>query len=122
MKKFVSESLNEFAKKYKGSTGSERLNMPRDRDGDIIHPDLTREPQTVGSKLEALIQQADKLDLEGLKDSFLAIVNDPDTDISVHKKRWYENQIVKQRSLNSMISFLTNSYLRAANLGLNKLD
>jgi len=120
--KLLAESLYEFAKKRKPPTGSEHLDMPRDRDGDIIHPDLTKEVRTVGKKLEDLIKTADQYDLQGLKDHFLSIVNDPDTIISKHKQRWYESQILKQRNFDGMIRFLTNSYLRAANLGLNKLD
>ncbi len=103
--KIVKESLNEtrvFSTK----------NPPRK------YPDLTKEEGSVGQRLEKLIQTVDVYEtVDDLKDAFREIINAEDTHISDRKKIGYENDMRRQFSIEGMRKFLTNVYLKAANLG-----
>ena len=83
------------------------------------YPDLTKIEGSVGQKLEALIKTADSYEtLEDLKKAFLSIINDPDCKISKAKKYGYTEDLKRMYSHQRMIQFITNVYLKSANLGL----
>jgi len=84
------------------------------------YPDLTQEEGSVGQRLEKLIQTADIYeDVDDIKDAFRQIINAEDTYISDRKKNGYELDMRRIYSLDAMRRFLTNVYLKAANLGLS---
>ena len=83
------------------------------------YPDLTKIEGSVGQKLETLIKTADVYEtLDDLKEAFLSVINDPDCKISKAKKYGYYEDVKKQYNYQRMIQFITNVYLKSANLGL----
>ena len=84
------------------------------------YPDLTQEEGTVGQRLERLIQTVDQYEtVDDLKDAFRTIINAKDTHISDRKKAGYEMDLGRLYNKQRMIQFLTNVYLKAANMGLD---
>lgn len=84
------------------------------------YPDLTQEEGSVGQRLEKLIQTADQYEtVDDLKDAFREIISAEDTHISDRKKAGYEMDMRRLYSIEAMRRFLTNVYLKAANLGLS---
>lgn len=83
------------------------------------YPDLTQEEGSLGQRLEKLIKTADIYEtLDDLKNAFREIINAKDTHISDRKKAGYEKDIRRQYSIDGMRRFITNVYLKSANLGL----
>jgi len=83
--------------------------------------DITRteEKRSVGAKLEALLVNALKYDLEDLKEEVKIILLD-DTYVSVQKANTYINDMNRIYTLSRMRAFITNIYLAAANMPVNK--
>ena len=108
--KLVSESLDEY---------SNRIPPTYDQ-----MPDITRigPKKSIGPRFEALIKIADQFykNPEELKDRALAILDDPTTHASFNKRNEYRNALYKANTFREISSIITNIYLAAAKLKLNK--
>lgn len=84
-------------------------------------PDLTRVEggKSVSLRLEELIKNANKYDLEGLKREFFKILDDPTTTVSKEKIAYYKENAKTKYSVNAMAAYITNIYLSGANMSLN---
>ena len=84
-------------------------------------PDITRIEggKSVSLRLEDVIKNAMKYDLEGLKKAFSDILNNPSTHVSKLKAERYKEDISKIHSVERMRNYITNVYMRGAKLGLS---
>lgn len=82
------------------------------------HPDLTKVDKSVGNSIEGLISSMNNLTLEKLKEAFLQIIEDPNTNISQVKINKYKMDLARIYDKYRMQKFITNIYLKSANLGL----
>lgn len=85
------------------------------------HPDLTRTKhceRSVGARLENLIVNINKYNLEQLKKEMLSILESKDTSISNLKREEYKSHMNRIYRLNEIQRFITNIYLASANMSL----
>jgi hypothetical protein len=81
--------------------------------------DLTRTVGTersVGAKIETLVSNCNKYELDELKKRLTEILDDPDTYISKEKAAEYKNYMNRIYYKKDMMLFIGNIYLAAANL------
>jgi hypothetical protein len=82
------------------------------------HPDLTKIENTVGHSMESLISKMEGLSLNEIKESFINIIEDPETTIAQVKINRYKIDLSRIYTKIKMQQFVTNAYLRSANLGI----
>jgi hypothetical protein len=84
------------------------------------HPDLSNYGNSVTSRFMVLLTpEYHKATLPELKEIALNILNDPETSVSIHKKRSYEMEIHKQKSVSQFQFYITNLTMKGCNLSLN---
>lgn len=84
------------------------------------HPDLSMYGNSVTSRFMVLLTpEYHKASLPELKEIALNILNDPGTSVSVHKKRHYEMEIYKQKSITRFQTYIANLTMKGCNLSLN---
>lgn len=84
--------------------------------------DLTRNEKStkcVGSQLEQIIPNLDKMNLSEMKERLSKILNCPKTHVSKQKSAKYKLDMDGINNERRMRSFITNIYLSAANLSTN---
>jgi hypothetical protein len=84
------------------------------------HPDLSNCDKSVTSRLLTLLKpEYHKISLNELKEVALEILNDPETHVSVHKRKEYELNIARMKSLTQFQFYLANLTMKGCNLSLN---
>ena len=84
------------------------------------HPDLSKYGNSVTSRFMVLLTpEYHKATIQELKEVALNILNDPETSVSVHKKRHYEMEIHNQKSVSQFQFYITNLTMKGCNLSYN---
>lgn len=84
------------------------------------HPDLSQYENTVTSRFMVLLTpEYHKATLEEMKEVALNILNDPTTSVSVHKRKGYELEIAKMRSVAQFQFYITNLTMKGCKLSMN---
>ena len=84
------------------------------------HPDLSMYENTVTSRFMVLLTpEYHKATLDEMKEVALNILNDPTTAVSVHKRKGYELEIAKMRSVTQFQFFITNLAMKGCKLSYN---
>lgn len=84
------------------------------------HPDLSIYENTVTSRFMVLLTpEYHKATLEEMKEVALNILNDPKTSVSVRKRKGYELEIAKMRSVAQFQFYITNLTMKGSKLSLN---
>lgn len=82
-------------------------------------PDVIDVKGTAGNSMIDLIQNAEHYDdVEELKEDFIIAINNT-SKISTHKRRSYINKIQQKTELSSTLSYITNIFCVAGNLGMD---
>ena len=83
--------------------------------------DITKDKKSVAGRLEDFIGKMGGLEFEDIKAGFLAILNDEDgTHASDAVRNKWKDVISKSRNKVMLMHAITNLYLKAAQLGLDK--
>jgi hypothetical protein len=85
------------------------------------HPDLYGNDRSITSRfLDLLRPEHHKKTLPQLKEMALNILNDPTTYVSDHKRKEYELNIEKMKSLTQFQFYLANISMKGSNLSMNQ--
>jgi len=85
------------------------------------HPDLYGNDRSVTSRfLNLLKPEYHKITLAQLKDVALNILNDPTTHVSDHKRKEYQLNIEKMKSLSQFQFYLANISMKGSNLSIHE--
>ena len=83
------------------------------------YPDLYQSDRSVTSRFMNLLKpQYHKETLPSLKELAMDILNDPTTHVSDHKKKEYQMNIEKMKSISQFQFYLTNIAMNGSNLSL----
>ena len=84
------------------------------------HPDLSQYENTVTSRFMVLLTpEYHNATLEEMKEIALNILNDPTTSVSTHKRKGYELEIDRMRSITQFQFYITNLTMKGCKLSLN---
>lgn len=81
--------------------------------------DITTSAKSVAGRVEALIGVMGTLSYEGIRDQFLAIINDPGTHASDATRNKWRDTVRTAPGKVALMRAITNLYLKAANLGVD---
>lgn len=80
--------------------------------------DVTKSKRSIAGKLEEFIGRMNALGVDQIKEEFLNIVKDPDTQASQEVRTKWIAQVAKNNNKNSVMMTITNLYLAAARLSV----
>lgn len=78
--------------------------------------DVTKKKQSIAGKLEPFFASMSKLSLHELKELFIKILNDADTQVSNYTKHYWLNQTSEKTTVKDMLLMLSNLYLGGAKM------
>jgi len=81
--------------------------------------DLSLTERSITAKVESLIGKMQNLTEEAIKNSFLEIIESPDTYASPETRNKWKNSISSKKGKNPLMFMITNLYLAGANLQTN---
>lgn len=81
--------------------------------------DVTKSPKSIAAKVEPLIGQMDKMNLEEIRNKFSAIVNDKDTHASDSVRQKWNQALKFAKDKFAIMKTITNLYLAGARLAVN---
>lgn len=81
--------------------------------------DVTKSPKSIAAKVEPLIGQMDKMNLEEIRSKFSAIVNDKDTHASDSVRQKWNQALKFAKDKFAIMKTITNLYLAGARLAVN---
>ena len=84
------------------------------------HPDLSMYEASITSRFMVLLTpEYHKATLQDMKEIALNILNDPATSVSIHKRRGYELEIAKMKSVTQFQFYITNLTMKGCKLSMN---
>lgn len=82
------------------------------------YTDLTKIENSVGYSIESLVSNLGSLTFNEIREAFLEIIEGEEITISQVKANKYRWDLERIHSMLDLQKFITNIYLRSANLGL----